>query len=153
MASGRKYVAPLTNATVTNDSDQDIFELAAGSGIIVVVHEIQLNSATTTDERVQLVFKRRTVTGNGSVATCVALDPGNTVAAESTVDTLSTTPSDTSQSIMHSFYWSQLSPFIWLPTPETQIIVPPSGFFAVNLRTAVASSRNWSGYIVFEEIG
>jgi hypothetical protein len=50
-------------------------------------------------------------------------------------------------------YWSQLSPLIYLPTPEEQIVIPPSGRLALALGTAVAASRTWSGSLRWMEVG
>ena len=55
--------------------------------------------------------------------------------------------------ILQAWYWSQLSPFDELPVPEDRVVIPPSGIVGLNLETAVASSRNWSGYVLVEEIG
>lgn len=148
------YFAPADNLTVTNDSDQDIFEIVAPSDAVVKIHRIVLNSATTTDERVRLRLVRRSTTGSGgSAVTEVAADgvseaSGGGVA----VTTLVTTPG-TIGDILQAWYWSQLSPFDELPVPEDRVVIPPSGRLCLNLETAVASSRNWSGFVVYEVIG
>lgn len=148
------YSVPLENLSVTNDSDQDIFELIAPSDAVVRLHHFELYSAVTTDERVRLRLARRSTTGSGgSAATEVALDgvseaSGGGVA----VSTLVTTPG-TVGDVLLAWYWSQLSPFVYLPTPECRIVVPPSGRLALNLLTAVASTRNWSGFLKYEVLG
>ena len=148
------YTVPFDNLTVTNDSDQDIIELTAPSDAAVKIHRIVLNSATTTDERVRLRLVRRSTNGSGgSAATEVGIDgvseaTGGGVAAV----TLATTPG-TIGNILQAWYWSQLSPFDELPVPEDRVVIPPSGILGLNLETAVASSRNWSGFVVYEVIG
>ncbi len=148
------YSVPFDNLTVTNDSDQDIWEIVGPSDAVIKLHHFELYSATTTDERVRLRLVRRSTTGSGGTgATEVALDgvseaSGGGVA----VSQLVTTPG-TVGDILLSWYWSQLSPLIYLPTPETRSGVPPSGRPGLNLETAVASSRNWSGFLVYEVIG
>ena len=113
----------------------------------------ELYSATTSDERVRLRLLRRSTTGTGgSAATEVPLDGGNTVTAAAAVTHLVTAPG-TAGSILKAWYWSQLSPLIYLPTPEEQVIVSPSGRVALNLLTAVASTRNWSGFVKWAEVG
>ena len=146
------YTVPFDNLTVTNDSDQDIWELTAPAAKAVRVHHFEVYSATTSDERVRLRLLRRTTAGSGGAgATEVATD-GAAAAVGPAVVTLNTTPG-TAGNVLLAWYWSQLSPLIYLPTPECRIVVPPSGRLALNLETAVASSRNWSGFVVFEEIG
>lgn len=146
------YTVPFDNLTVTNDSDQDLWELTAPAAKAVRLHHFEVYSATTSDERVRLRLLRRTTAGSGGAgATEVATD-GAAAAVGTAVVTLNTTPG-TAGDVLLAWYWSQLSPLIYLPTPECRIVVPPSGRIALNLETAVASSRNWSGFVVFEEIG
>lgn len=151
--AGRIYSVPFENLSVTNDSDQDIFEIVNGSTSALVLLGFELYSATTSDERVRLRLVRRSTTGSGGTgATEVALDGGNTVAAGAAVSHLVTTPG-TVGAILKAWYWSQLSPLIYLPTPEEQVIVSPSGRVCLNLLTAVGSTRNWSGFVKWAEVG
>lgn len=145
------YSVPFDSLTVTNDSDQDIWQILAPSDASVILHHMELYSAVTSDERVNLRLLRRTTDGNGGTATEVPLR-GTAAAVGTVVETLATTPG-TAGDVLLAWYWSQLSPLVYLPTPETRIVVPPSGRIALNLQTAVAVSRSWSGFIVFEEVG
>jgi hypothetical protein len=147
------YSVPFDNLSVTNDADQDIIELVNASTIVARLHEIQIYSATTTDERVRFRLVRRSTTGSGGTAcTEVALDEGNTVAAAVAVNQLVLTPG-TVGAFLKAWYWSQLSPLVYLPTPEERGEIKPSGRLCLNLETAVASTRNWSGFVVWEECG
>ncbi len=149
---GRIYTVPFVGLTVTNDSDQDIFEMVNGSGAAAILHGFELHSTLTTDERVSLRLVRRSTTGSGgSAATEVPVDAGDS-AAGLAVSTLVTTPG-TVGAIIAGWQWSQLAPLIYLPTPETRVSIAPSGRLCLNLQTAVASSRTWSGHVVWEEIG
>lgn len=151
--AGRIYSIPMNNLSVTNDSDQDIWEMVNSSASACILLGFELYSATTSDERVRLRLLRRSTTGSGgAAATEVSLDGGNTVAAGAALSTLVTTPGSAGAELL-AWYWSQLSPLVYLPTPEEQIIVPPSGRLALNLQTAVASTRNWSGHVRWAEIG
>lgn len=149
---GRMYTVPLVGISVTNDSDQDIFEMVNGSAAAAILHGFELNSTLTTDERVSLRLLRRSTTGSGgSAATEVPLDAGDSAAALA-VASLVTTPG-TAGAVLQAWQWSQLAPLIYLPTPEARIVIAPSGRLALNLQTAVASTRTWSGYVVWEELG
>lgn len=153
MAVGRVYSVGFDGLSVTNDSSQDIWELVNGAGVSCVILGFELYSATTSDERVKLTLLRRTSTGSGgSAATENPLDGGNTVAAAAAVSTLVTTQGSAG-AVLAGYQWSQLSPLIYLPTPEEQIVVPPSGRLALALGTAVATTRTWSGSLRWAEIG
>lgn len=148
------YSAPFANLTVTNDSNQDIIELTAPSDAVVKIHRIVVNSATTTDERVQLKLVRLSVAGSGGAAvTEVALDGVSEATGGGVAAVTLNTANGTVSATIQAWYWSQLAPFDELPTPECRVVVPPSGIIALNLATAVASSRNWSGFVLYEVIG
>lgn len=150
---GRMYAVPLDNASVTTSANQDIFQLVAAAAIPFYLHHIRLEAATTSDERVRLRLVRRSTTGSGgSAITLAAKDQGNTVAAATTGTSLVTTPG-TQSALILPFYWSQLSPFEYLPTPEERELCSGGGRLCLHLSTAVASARNWSGFAVIEEIG
>jgi|SRR5882724_161765 len=149
----RIYTQPFDNLTVTNDSDQDIFELFGTAGYPFKLIAFELYSALTTDERVRLRLIRRTATGSGgSAATEVPLDAGNSSTIRTACTTLQTTPGSAG-AILHAWYWSQLSALIYRPTPEEQIEVASAVGIGLNLATAVASSRNWSGFCTWAEWG
>jgi hypothetical protein len=149
----RIYTVPFDNLSVTNDPDQDIFELVGASGYPYALIAFELYSALTTDERVRLRLLRRSTTGSGgSAATEVPLDGGNSTTIQTAVNTLVTTPG-TAGAILHAWYWSQLSPLIYRPTPAEITEVASAGRLCLNLETAVASTRNWSGFVTFQEFG
>jgi hypothetical protein len=148
-----KYSVPFDNLTVTNDSDQDIWEITAPADAAVILLGFYLSSATTSDERVRLRLCRRTGSAaSGGAAATVASPDGTSATVGTTVYQLATAPG-TVGAILKAWYWSQLSPLPYTPIPEARIVIPPSGRLALNLETAVASSRNWSGYVDFEEVG
>lgn len=149
----RIYTVPFDNLTVTNDSDQDIIEMVGASGYPFSLLAFEVYSSLTTDERVRLRLVRRSTTGSGGTgATEVRMDGGNTVAAQTAVSTLVTTPG-TIGDIAHAWYWSQLAPLIYRPTPKEIVEVPSAGRLCLNLATAVASNRAWSGFVTWEEFG
>ena len=148
----RIYTQPFDNLSVTNDSTQDIFQITAAAGHVVKLHHFGLYSATTTDERVRLIPQRVTGAGSGGSAMTEALTDLGDAAQDAAVVTLNTTPGTTTTPLL-AWYWSQLAPLVYLPTPEDRIVIPPSGIVVLNLATAVASTRNWSGFLTWEEIG
>lgn len=148
----RLYVIPFDALTVTNDADQDIWELVAPAAGPCILHGFSLTSATTTDERVRLRLVRRSTTGSGgSASTEVPLEDGNTMAAGAALSTLVTTPG-TIGDILKGWQWSQQGELLYLPTPELRPSISVSARLALNLQTAVASSRTWSGWCSWEEV-
>lgn len=146
------YTVPFDNLSVTNDSDQDVWEITAPADAAVILHHFELYSATTSDERVRLRLVRRSTAGSGGAGATEVAATGTAAAVGTAVVQLNTTPG-TAGDVLLAWYWSQLSPLIYLPTPECQIILPPGGRIGLNLETAVASTRNWSGFLKFSEIG
>lgn len=147
---GRIVYCPLVDLSVTNDPDQDIWELATGSTNKVKLHAFELYSASIVAEAINLRLLRRSTTGNGSAATPVLadVDDGSVTAA---VDTLATTPG-TAGAVLCEFTWEQLGPLIYLPTPALQITVEQSGFLSLNLQTALAGTTVMSGWLAWEEL-
>lgn len=150
---GRVYVVPLDQITVTTDADQDIWELVGPSAATTVLHGFSLTSTTTIDERVRLRLVRRSTTGSGgSALTEVPIEDGNTMAAAAALSSLVTTPG-TIGDILKAWQWSQQGELLYLPTPKMQPTLSPGARLALNLQSAVASSRTWSGWVAWEEIG
>lgn len=146
------YLVPFDNLSVTNDSDQDVWEITAPSDAAVELHHFELYSAVTTDERVRLRLLRRSSNGSGGTGATEVPATGTAASVGTAVVQLATTPGSAG-AVLLSWYWSQLSPLVYLPTPETRIVIPPGGILGLNLETAVASTRNWSGFVVFREVG
>lgn len=150
---GRVYVIPFSNLQVTNDADQDIFELVAPSTATIILHGFSLMSSYTTDERCRLRLVRRSTTGSGGgAATEVPIEDGNTMAAAAALSTLVTTPG-TIGDILKEWYWSQQGELLYLPTPKLQPTLSPSARLGLNLQTALGGTRSWSGWVAWEEIG
>jgi hypothetical protein len=151
MAVGRRFYQPLDGISVTNDSDQDIWVLAAPSTKALWLHGFSLTSNCTSDERVKLRLVRRSTSGSGgSAATEVPCDDDDTTTIAGAVTTLQTTPG-TIGDIIAGWQWSQQGELLYLPTPELRPSVSASAFLCLHLGTAVASTRTWSGWLAWEE--
>jgi len=148
---GRMYIAPFDGLAVTTDSTQDIWEITAGSANKVIIHSFEMSSASIVAEIVDLRLVRYATSGSvGGTAVEVALDEDDS-AVTAAVETLNTTPGGT-PIILMGWQWEQLGPLVYLPTPETRIVVQESGILALNLQTALGATTNWSGHLVWEEI-
>lgn len=149
--AGRIYTLPLDAISVTNDADQDIFELSSNSAKQVILHGFSLTSAQTTDERVRLQLIRRTASGSGgSAGTILAVDQGNAVASTVTAEVLNTTPG-AGTNILNGWTWSQQGELLYLPTPEMRDVISVSSWLCLHLQTAMGGTRAWSGWVRWEE--
>lgn len=154
---GRMYSASFSGVSVS--AAQDLFELAAAAGVAVVIHEVHISQdASETSEQLPFTIKRipATVTSGsgGSTPTPRKMAPGDAAAA-STVEANNTTRATSSGTIETIRRMSEniLNGFHIVCTPETRIVVPPSGTIVVGLETAPGAALTMSGELIFEEIG
>jgi hypothetical protein len=147
---GRIVYCPIPSVSVTTDSDQDIFQLTAGSANKIKLHAFELYSAAIAAEAVALRLVRRTTDGSGTAQTEVKADEddGTITGALATLQTAPGTLGD----VLAHFHWEQLGPLVFLPTPELRPMVQEGGRIAVNLQTALAGTTVWSGWVAWEEI-
>jgi len=148
---GRIVYCPLVNLSVTNDADQDIWELAAPAGNKLVLHGWEVTSAKTSAEIVRLRLLFGTATGNGSAATEVVSNNDDAGTIDGVVKTLNTTPG-TDGAVLQTFEWEQLGPLGIIYTPEMRPIVNVSTFIKLNLETALSATTSWDGWLCWEEL-
>lgn len=148
----RVFTAPLDAISVTTDADQDIIEMVGAAGYPFRLLAIELSSSLLTDERVRLRLVRRSTTGSGGTALTEIKNDGGGGTIQTAVSTLVTTPG-TIGDIGPCWQWSQLAPFVYRPTPEEQFEMVSAGRIALNLQSAVASTRTWSGFVTWAEMG
>lgn len=148
-----KFYAPLGAQSVTTDSSQDLWVITGPATKAVRLLWARMTSTVTSDERLLLSIVQRSAAGSvgGSALTVVAAD-GTSASSGSTVTPLVTTQGGVSK-IFATDYWSELSPWEWLPTPDCQIVIPGGGFLALALGTAAGGTRTMTGFVAFEEIG
>lgn len=152
---GRLYSAVMDAQAVA--AVCELFYLAAPADAIVKIHEIVITQdGSETSEQLPLnVFRTATdQAAKGSANTPAPLSVGdpafggtvrtNILTAE-TFATESTMLMRQSQNILNGWHI--------LPTPETQIVLSPSGSLCIKLDAAPGASINVSGYVIFEEIG
>lgn len=146
------YTCAFDNISVTNDADQDVWLLTAPANRALILHWFELYSALASAEFTRMRLLRRTTAGSGGSSATV--NPLRSVSATvaATVTQLVTAPG-TAGAVLMAWQFAQISPQISLPTPETRVWIPPSGMLALHLQTAVATTRTWSGFLVFEEVG
>lgn len=152
---GRMYTAVMDAQAVA--AVCELFYIAAPADAIVKIHEIVITQdGSETSEQLPLnVFRTATdQAAKGTANTPAPLQVGdpafggtvrtNILTAE-TFATESTMLMRQSQNILNGWHI--------LPTPETQIVLSPSGSLCIKLDAAPGASINVSGYVIFEEIG
>jgi hypothetical protein len=146
------YYCPLENLSVTNDSDQDVFELTAGANDKLVLLGFELYSAAIAAEAVRMRLVRRTTAGSGGTGEPENdADEGNTTTATAACVSLATTPGSAGD-VLQAFQWEQLGPLIYSPTPEQYIKVQEGGRIALNLLTALNATTVMDGWVCWQEL-
>jgi len=149
--SGLMYEAPWESITMT-DAAQDIVEMVASADTPFILHRIEVTSDNITDVRARLRLVERTSTGSGGTAlTEVPLQRRNTLAPDTAVSRMVTTPGSLGD-IHGAFRWSLLVPYIHQPTPEVMLQVPAGERIALNLVAGAGQSETVSGTVIWEEI-
>lgn len=150
MTIARIYYAPLDHLTFGGTGDRSFWEIKAPADRQVVLHGFSVTSNYTTDERARLVLKRYTTDGTGSAVTEVKANGDNSLTAEAAV--IHTVTPGTGGDVLAGWQWSQQGELLWLPTPEIRVVIPAGARVALNLVTALAAGRVWSGWLAWEEL-
>jgi len=140
---------------VTNDADQDIWELAAPAGNKLVLHGWEVTSAKTTAEivRLRLLFGTASGTGGQGAGDIVEVnaDNGDDATIVGALEVINTTPG-TDGAVLQSFEWEQLGPLGMVYTPEMRPVIDVSTYLKLNLETALAATTEWDGWVCWEEL-
>lgn len=148
---GLMYSAQLTN-TSSGTAATDVMVIGTSSAVPILIHELRMTSAGTTDTRLSLQVLRRTTAPTGGTAiTPRALNSRNTLAATATVTALPTTPG-TAGNILEAELWSVLVPYSRIYTPDTRLYIPASGWVALFFASAPGTAVNISVEAIFEEL-
>lgn len=149
--AGRIYTAVFENITVS--AVQDLFNLLAVAQGGFDVHWVKLMQTTlTASETVRIKYQRGTTAGSGGgSATPAPLGDLGAPAADTVVD-INDTTQGTPGTVIDMDGWNLINPYLWMPTPLTQIHVPGTGRLIVELEDA-PTSCSMSGSICFEEKG
>lgn len=155
---GRMYSATFEGVAAT--AVQDLFELLAPTDAAVVIHRCEVTQDTIEISEqlpIRIVRGSGTVTtgSGGSTLTAKPLalgDPayGGTVKANNTTRMVVGTGV---LSLLGRRAFNLVTGFLYNPTPEERIVISPGDRVTFELSTAPAGSTNFSGEIVFEEIG
>lgn len=155
----RMYYAPV-NITAAIAAQIDIFELLAGSGKDVELHEIILDQTSEVtdaqEEMLELVLKRVTgapTSGSGGGTSSPVPCMPNDTATGATVETGNTTKLTGGTSVdVWRRAWNVRVDFIWTPTPEGRVGIDAATRAVLELVTTPADSiTKIVGHILFAE--
>lgn len=147
---GRGYTVTMDAVAVT--AAQDLIEIVAPSDGVCIIDRVEVSQETqTSSEALAIQLHRSSASGTGTSATPRPIQAGDAAfGGTAEVDhSADTTPSV----VLLRSGWNVLAPYIWHPTPEERIIVPPSGVFVVRLESAPGASMTMSAVVSFREIG
>lgn len=155
---GRMYNLPLARTAVT--AAIDFAEILTAATHICVIHAIELTQSTeiadAQEEQIQLAWKSgQTTSGSGgnTGVTPVPILLGD-AAHGMTVETFNTTKASAGTIVTHKIWdWNLRVPFLYIFTPETRLIIPPSTRATLELVAAPTDSVTFGGQIVLEVIG
>jgi hypothetical protein len=148
---GLMYSANISGVS-SGTASTDVLVLGTSSAVSVLIHEIRMTSAATTDVRLNLqICRRSTAPTGGAAITPRALNPRNTVAATATVTSLPTVVG-TIGNILDPEQWSVLVPYSRIYTPDERILVNASSWVALFFATAPGSASTISAEFLFEEL-
>ena len=155
---GRMYSASFTIASAA--ATIDFVEIVAPATAVVVIHEIHITQDTLeTSEQLPGVDSAGARDGDlwfrWGCGHAAQDRRGADAAAASTVEAGNTTVATTSGTLetIRRLAENILNGWHWVFTPETRIVVPPSGMVVVRLLTAPTAALAVSGELIFEEIG
>ena len=158
---GRIVKCPLVTSgnavlPVTNDSDQDIFEIAVGNGNDITLLGFRLYSEAIAAESLNMRLVIRTAAGTGgSSPTEYMVDQKNTTTIGGVVTTLVTAPSATGLLIKEGFFWEMLGPLFYTPVPEERITIDgdvTNNRICLNINgTVLAAETDMTGAVWWRE--
>ncbi len=151
----RVYSAVMSSTAIA--AAAELFFIEAPTDAVLRIHEIKITQdGSETSEQLPLrIYRTATDQGaKGDANTPSPLSEGDAAfggAVRTNILTAATfaTPGaaliSESQNILNGWHI--------LPTPETRIDISPGGYLILKLNAAPSASLNFSGYVMFEEIG
>jgi hypothetical protein len=152
---GRMYTCTGSGSVV---AEMDLFEITAPATAVVILHEIHMSqSQSEISEQLPVEFYR--ITGSvtpgsgGSTGSSVKLGGVLDAAAATVIKLLNTTDAEGTFSNLKRVSENVLNGWHWVFTPETRIVIPPSGVVAAHLGDTPSITYTFNIEITYEEIG
>jgi hypothetical protein len=114
----------------------------------------QSNSTTSTMQRITILRKSTAATvTSGTPLLINGSQAAKAVGGTSATGTNASNENSGDGDVLYPDVFNILNGWLWVPTPEERIIVPPSGMIGLKFMTAPASSLTINAGFVFGEIG
>lgn len=151
---GRIYTASFSAVAVT--AAVDFFELLAPATGMVRLISCRIGQSTeeadAQAEMLNINIVRYATTGSGGgTATPAPMQVGHAASGVTSVETNNTAQGVT-PTVLVSDAWNVQIGWVYQPSPEEMILVPPSGLLAIESPDTPADSISFSGTLVFEEL-
>lgn len=150
---GRIYSVSFDDVAVT--AAQDLFEITAPSTGMAVLHSVRVGQSSeegdAAAEMLHVTIQRATASGSGGAAATPRPHAVGHAASAVLAEVNNTTEATTLTPIIEDAFNVQVG-WLYQPTPEERIYVPPSGILVVTLPDTVADSITMSGTLTFEEL-
>lgn len=138
----------------------------ATAGGEIAINRVEISqSGSTTSAQCRGEFTVRTTNGALTVtsATPRPINPlngpasgiaGNTdlVGGAARCGVNSSADSTGTHTVIRNFNFNNLNGYLWIPTPEERIIVPPAAIFCVRFTAAPGTTTGWTIAVDFEEL-
>lgn len=132
-----------------------IIQLATPATCIALIHRLEISqSASTTSAQVRTQIVRKSAAATVTSYTPLEMSPGGNAALSvggTSATGITASGEGTDTDIVFSAVWNALSGYLYLPTPEERIVVPPSSFLGVKFPANPALTI--TAQLIFEEIG
>ena len=150
---GRFYSITVDQIAVS--AVQDLIEINAPATGSVVIHSAEFgqhsDAADAEAEMLQITISRATASGSGGSAVTPIPHQFGDAASAVTAERNNTTQATTTTPI-RATTWNIQAGYIYAPTPEERISIPPSGRIVFELPVAPGDEITLSGTVVIEEL-
>jgi len=150
---GRIYTVSVVGVAVA--AAQDFFSITAAADMVICIHEVRIGQTTefgdAAAEMLDVALERYATIGSiGSTPTAAPHNTGDAASSPTALHANDTTQGVTPTVLIGDAFNVQAG-WLYVPTPETRIYIPPSGVFAVTV-SAPADSVTFSGSMTYEEL-
>lgn len=151
----RVYSVYMNNVAVTGAIT--LVQIVNGSSAILKLLRAwcsQSNQTSSAQQRIQI--NRKSGAATVTSFTPAQFDPGDAASGAtggSSATGTNASAEGTDSTVLLADNFNVLTGWLWVPTPEERIIIPPSGIVGLKLPTAPGSSMTVSAGLVFGEEG
>lgn len=154
MATGRIYTVVFEEVAVT--AAQDLWEIVAPADAVVILQKVTVSQSSdagdSADEQLNILFHLGSTSGSGGSTPTARPRQTGSPAFGGTIETNNTTQS-TEGNQLEAESWNIRNGYVWLPTPDDEIVISPSDTLIIELQTAPADSLTMSGTATIQELG